>query len=69
MTYLADIAWIQESVHRRYVSSMTELARLRKLQSNTPGVQFNTQINVGGSEAVRETDKYRHGGLPNLDPD
>lgn len=47
MTYLTRIARIQESVHRRYVSSMIELARLRKLQANTPAVQFNTQINVG----------------------
>lgn len=36
----------QEQTHRRYLSSIRELARVRKLQSNTPAVQVNTQINV-----------------------
>lgn len=35
----------QEQIHRRYLSSIRELARIRKLQSNTP-VQYNTQINI-----------------------
>jgi len=39
------IGWL-ESAHRRYLSSIRELARVRKLQNNTPGVQFNTQINL-----------------------
>ncbi len=40
------IGWL-DSVHRRYLAGIRELARVRKLQSNTPGVQYNTQINVG----------------------
>jgi hypothetical protein len=39
------VGWL-ESAHRRYLSSIRELARVRKLQSNTPGIQYNTQINV-----------------------
>jgi hypothetical protein len=36
----------QERAHRRYLSAIRELARVRKLQSGTPGVQYNTQINL-----------------------
>src|SRR5215212_1769555 len=43
------IGWL-ESAHRRYLSSIRELARVRKLQSYTPGIQYNTQINVATSE-------------------
>jgi hypothetical protein len=46
---LAFYRWVlkwQEHTHRRYLSSIRELARVRKLQSNTPAVQVNTQINV-----------------------
>src|SRR5215212_6118637 len=39
------IGWL-ESANRRYLSSIRELTRVRKLQKNTPGVQFNTQINL-----------------------
>jgi hypothetical protein len=39
------IGWL-ESANRRYLSSIRGLARVRKLQNNTPDVQFNTQINV-----------------------
>lgn len=39
------IGWL-ESYHRRYLASIRELARVRKLQSNTPGIQYNTQINL-----------------------
>src|SRR5215210_7611789 len=39
------IGWL-DSAHRRHLSSIRELARVRKLQTNTPGVQFNTQINL-----------------------
>ena len=39
------IGWL-ESYHRRYLASIRELARVRKLQSNTPSVQVNTQINL-----------------------
>jgi hypothetical protein len=39
------IGWL-ESAHRRYLAAIKSLAQVRRLQSNTPGVQFNTQINV-----------------------
>ena len=39
------ITWL-ESAHRRHLSSIRELARVRKLQSHIPGVQFNTQVNI-----------------------
>ncbi len=42
----------QDLVHRRYLASIKALAQVRKLQSNTPAVQYNTQINLG---ADRET--------------
>lgn len=35
----------QQQVHNRYLSSIRELARVRKLQSNTPAVQLNIQHN------------------------
>jgi len=41
------IGWL-ESYHRQYLASIRELARVRRLQSNTPGVQVNTQINLSG---------------------
>ncbi len=39
------IGWL-ESAHRRYLSSIRELARVRKLQINVPDIQVNTQINM-----------------------
>jgi len=53
------IGWL-ESAHRRYLSSIRDLARVRKLQNNTPSVQFNTQINLettGGDQ--REEEPHR----------
>lgn len=44
-SYMRHILKWQEQAHRRYLSSIRELARVRKLQSNTP-VQYNTQINI-----------------------
>ncbi len=44
--YLLQMARLHESASRRYLAAIRELARVRKLQSNMPGVQFNTQINV-----------------------
>ena len=44
--YLLQMAKLQESVNRRYLAAIKTLAQVRKLQANTPGVQFNTQINV-----------------------
>jgi hypothetical protein len=37
---------ILESATRRYLASIRELARVRKLQAGTPPVQVNTQVNV-----------------------
>jgi hypothetical protein len=45
-TYLHQMAKLLESVQRRYLASIQALARVRKLQSNTPGIQVNTQVNV-----------------------
>jgi hypothetical protein len=39
----------QESANRRYLAAIRELARVRKLQSNTPGIQYNQQININTS--------------------
>ena len=49
-SYLKFILGWLESYHRRYLASIRELARVRRLQSNTPSVQVNTQINLTGSE-------------------
>jgi hypothetical protein len=46
VSYLKFIlGWI-ESTHRRYLSAIRELARVRKLQSNVPRIQYNTQVNL-----------------------
>jgi hypothetical protein len=37
---------ILESATRRYLAAIQTRARVRKLQSNAPGIQYNTQINV-----------------------
>jgi hypothetical protein len=37
---------IQESANRRYLAAIKALAQVKKLQANTPAVQYNTQINV-----------------------
>jgi hypothetical protein len=43
------LAW-QEAANRRFLGSVRELARLRKVQSSTPGVRVNNvQINLAGS--------------------
>jgi hypothetical protein len=47
VSYLLKMIKIQESANRRYLAAMKALAQVRKLQANTPGIQFNTQINVG----------------------
>jgi hypothetical protein len=49
LSFLRFINGWLESAHHRHLSSIRELARIRKLQSNTPGVQYNTQINVSPS--------------------
>ena len=45
-SYLRHVFKWQESANRRFLSATRELARVRKLQNNTPAVQFNTQINL-----------------------
>jgi len=44
--YILQQSKILESATRRHMQAIQTLARVRKLQANTPGVQFNTQINV-----------------------
>jgi hypothetical protein len=44
LSYLKHMIKWQESANRRYLASIRELAGVRKLQSNTPGIQYNTQI-------------------------
>ena len=39
------LGW-QEQANRRLLSAIRELARVRRIQSNTPGIQYNTQINL-----------------------
>ena len=46
MSFFRDILKWQESVSRRYFAALKTLAQVRKLQSNTPGIQYNTQINL-----------------------
>ena len=43
------LGW-QERAHRRFVSSIRELARVRRLQSGVPNSQTNVQINVSKPE-------------------
>jgi hypothetical protein len=47
VSYLLQMVKVQESVNRRYLAAIKTLAQVRKLEANTPGIQFNTQINVG----------------------
>ncbi len=57
MSFLQHVFKWQESANRRFLSAIRELARVRKLQNNTPGVQFNTQINLattGGDQRGKE---------------
>jgi hypothetical protein len=49
------LSW-QEAANRRYLGAIRELARVRKLQSNMPGVQTNVQINLGGERSQRPCD-------------
>ena len=45
-SFLKVILKWQESAQRRYLSAIRELAQVRKLQSGTRGIQYNTQINL-----------------------
>jgi len=44
--YIFKMSKILENATRRHAQAVTTLARVRKLQANVPGVQFNAQINV-----------------------
>ena len=44
-SYLRHMLKVEESAHRRFISSVQALARVRKLQAGV-NVQYNTQINV-----------------------
>jgi hypothetical protein len=55
--FMRMVGW-QESVNKRYLSAIKELAQVRKLQSNAPGIQVNTQVNLlGGRRAVQRSAK------------
>ncbi len=43
------LGW-QEQAHRRLLSTLTVLVRVRELQSKTPGIQYNTQINLATNQ-------------------
>jgi hypothetical protein len=45
-SYILQMSKILESATKRHLAAVLTLARVRKLQSNMPGVQYNTQINV-----------------------
>jgi hypothetical protein len=47
-SYLLQQSRILEAANRRYLAAIRELARVRKLQATTPGVQVNTQVNILG---------------------
>jgi hypothetical protein len=60
MSFLKHVFKWQESANRRFLSAIRELARVRKLQNNTPAVQFNTQINLettGGDQRGEEPNR------------
>jgi len=54
MSYLQHVFKWQESANRRFLSAIRELARVRKLQSNVPGIQYNAQINLPTANHQRE---------------
>ena len=53
MSFLQHVFKWQESANRRFLSAIRELARVRKLQGNVPGIQYNTQINLSTSGGRR----------------
>jgi hypothetical protein len=44
--YFMQMVKILDRAYSRYLASIQTLARVRKLQANTPGIQVNTQINL-----------------------
>jgi hypothetical protein len=59
MFYLRHVFKWQESASRRFLCAIRELARVRKLQSNTPGIQYNTQINLPTTSGQRGEEPNR----------
>ena len=59
MSFLQHVFKWQESANRRFLSSIRELARVRKLQSNVPGIQYNTQINLPTTSDQRKEEPHR----------
>lgn len=59
MSFLQHVFKWQESANRRFLSAIRELARVRKLQSNVPGIQYNTQINLPTASDQREEEPHR----------
>jgi hypothetical protein len=48
-SFVRELMKMQESTHRRYLSAVEALARVRRLQATTPpAVQVNTQVNLLG---------------------
>ena len=56
-SYLQHVFKWQESATRRFLSAIRELARVRKLQTNPPSVQFNTQINLDATGGDQRGEK------------
>ncbi len=46
LPYFLKMLKVRASANRRYLAAIKALAQVRKLQANTPAVQFNTQINL-----------------------
>jgi hypothetical protein len=44
--FLLQMVKLEESAHRCFLASVQALARVRKLQTNTPGIQVNAQVNL-----------------------
>ena len=45
-SHILQMMKLQESANRRYLAAIKTLAQVQKLQANTPGVQYNMQINL-----------------------
>jgi hypothetical protein len=44
--HMLQMMKLQESANRRYLAATKTLAQVQKLQANTPGFQYNMQINL-----------------------
>jgi hypothetical protein len=45
-SHMLQMMKLQESANRRYLAATKTLAQVQKLQANTPGFQYNMQINL-----------------------